>query len=400
MSRSFRIAVFTGNRSEFGLFFPIVSGLAKEGDFDCRIFAGGVHLAAQPVATIEEVEAAAGSVGVKVIRVGEPAIYASGNEALAWVSSFLPAFSLALDVWKPDAVFVYGDRVEAFAASTVAFLKGLPLLHMGAGNVTSGGLWDDSLRHSISKLAHLLFVTCHENHANALALAEEPWRVNIVGSPSVERMLSDEAPSFAKLSAELSDGREPLAENYLLFTLHPDVKDDEEVARRTKICIEALIASQRQVLITGPNGDPGSERIRELLVKATAANPGFYFRDNLGAKNYLTALRYCGAVVGNSSSGVNETPLFRKPAIDIGDRQKGRARADNVLNVPYEVGTIVKAIEQAFGDKDYLARLAKMENPFDHGRPSQVIAKILRSALVRPDLLVKSWPLSHLQRTE
>ena len=391
MNRPFRLAFFTGNRSEFGLLWPVIQGLASESDFTCRVFAGGTHLSSQLGNTIAEVQQEAKASDIPVVLVGDMPHYEKEDGVLLWLASFIPHLVSALRSWRPDAFFVLGDRVEAFTAAFVSFLQGWVTVHIGGGNITSGGTWDDSLRHGITKLAHIHFVTCKENANNVLALGEEPWRVHITGSPAVERILGGHVANFEELAAAAAETNKQLAKGYLLFSFHPDTSDEVLVRERVETCLEALVRTGQQVLITGPNGDPGSEQILEVIYSYLDSQHQLFFRHHLGARLYLAALRFCTAVVGNSSSGLTETPIFRKPAIDIGHRQRDRTAAQNVVRVPFDIDAIVSAIRYVQTDNSFIKVLESMENPFDCGQASKNIARVLPKLLQRSDILIKKW---------
>lgn len=391
MKNLYRLAFFTGSRSEFGLLWPVIRGLAHQPNFDCYIFAGGTHLSNQWGYTITEVQKLAEENNIPVSLVGSVPRYEREDGALFWASSLISDLTFSLREWGPGAIFILGDRVEAFSAAFVSFLQERVIVHMGGGNITSGGTWDDSLRHSITKMAHFHFVTCKKNAENLLALREEPWRVHITGSPAVERVLAGEIADFEELSSIVSTQGQ-LKRQFLLFSFHPDSSDRSSVRQRIVVCLEALKQTKQQVLITGPNGDPGSEQILKVIHDYVEQSSSFFFSPHLGARLYLSALQFCSAVVGNSSSGLTETPIFRKPAIDIGNRQLGRQASCNVIHVSYDVGEILSAIQYVQTNDKFLQLLQSMENPFDYGRPSENIGRLLPRLLEHEDLLVKKWP--------
>jgi len=390
VSDPLRLAFFTGNRAEFGLIWPIVRGLAEDRAFSCRLFAGGMHLVESRGNTVAEVCAAGAEADIPVIRVGAPPEFIDAHGVVEWTAAFMPALSEALAECDPAAVFVYGDRIETFAAATAAFLRGWVTVHLGGGHITSGGLWDDSLRHAITKLAHVHFVSCEKDAEHVLGLHEEPWRIHVIGSPAVERHLGGQVADMAELSAAVSAGRpQRLGGEFLLFAFHPDTTDAGLAGQRARLCLDALAKTGRDVLLTGPNGDLGSDAILAAIHDSIGSHPQFFFRQHLGARLYLGAVAACAAVVGNSSSGLLETPLFRKPAVDIGLRQRDRIAAANVVHVPFDLDKIVDAIHYVRTDPAFARRLAAMENPFDHGRPSRNIARVLPGLLRRGDIKTK-----------
>jgi len=227
--------------------------------------------------------------------------------------------------FEADYLYVVGDRYEAFAAAAAAFFQRVPIAHEGGGAITQGGCFDDQLRHAITKLAHLHFVSCQEHYDNLIKLGEEPWRITVSGSTLPDREIGEPEPCD------------------ILFTQHAIPGQDA----RAQIVesLSALAELNLPTIITYPNPDPGREAILDEF-KNWRHVKHFRFIPNLGNR-YTATVKNAKVVVGNSSSGLIKTAFFGVPCVNIGDRQKGRVRAGNVIDVPHDREKIKQAVLEA-----------------------------------------------------
>jgi len=227
--------------------------------------------------------------------------------------------------FEADYLYIVGDRYEAFAAAAASFFQRIPIAHQGGGAITEGGCFDDQLRHAITKLAHLHFVSCREHYDNLIKLGEEPWRITISGNTLPDRETGEAEPCD------------------ILFTQHAIPGQDAQAQIRESL--SALAELNMPTIITYPNPDPGREEILDEFTNWRHVKC-FRFIPNLGDR-YTATMKNAKVVVGNSSSGIIETSFFGVPCVNIGDRQKGRARAENVIDVPYDREKIKQAILEA-----------------------------------------------------
>ena len=367
-----KIAVFTGSRAEYGLLTPVIRAIAEAPGLDLLLIVSGDHVAGDDEAMVP-----AATVNIK--RADETP--ASTPRA---IGEGVVAMTDVLERLAPDIVVIYGDRFEAFAAMIAATQMGLPTAHLEGGDLTQGGTLDDVVRHAMSKLAHIHFPT-NEAAANRLrAMGEEDWRITTAGFPPIDLIRARHFAEPYQVITELRlDSREPLP--IVLFTQHPISTAPETAQAEIAACMQALARAEKElgatIVLTHPNGDVGSAIIVKALEDFARAHPGAILRKSLGRHLYHGLLAHCGATrgvcVGNSSSGLKETPAFQCPAVDIGPRQAGRLRGENVLHVDCDAEAIFDAIRTALMDEGFRAKVRKAPNPYGQGNTGPTIARVL-----------------------
>ncbi len=365
-----RIGIFTGSRSEYGLLVPVMRAVEAHPDLELVVISG------DPDPGQPEFPVAA---HVPVLREGEDA----GSTPRAIGQGVLDLTG-AFDGLGLDAVVIYGDRYEAFAAMIASTQRGLPTAHIEGGDLTQGGTLDDVVRHAMSKLAHLHFPTNDAAAKRLRAMGEEGWRIVTAGFPPVDLIAQGDFANAEDVIVELGlDTREPLP--VVLFTLHPISTSPATAEAEIAACMAALDRANRdlgaKIILTHPNGDVGSAAIISALEAFAAAHPGTVLRKSLGRRLYHGLLDHCGrgrgVCVGNSSSGLKETLAFHCPAVDIGPRQGGRLRGANVIHVECEAEAIFGAIERALTDEAFRGVVRAAENPYGQGNAGPTIAKVL-----------------------
>jgi len=290
---------------------------------------------------------------------------------------------------------VYADRFESFSAVITGTQMGIPTAHVEGGDITEGGALDDSVRHAMTKLAHLHFATNEEAAERIRKLGEEPWRVFNVGFPAID-LIKDKiyaTPEELKERYHLDLNR-PV----ILFTQHSITTELDLVLPQIRPCLQALekISEQGvQVIITYPNNDAGGKRIIEEIQKTSEKNlPNIQVHKSLGRYNYHGVLNLCGRVtggacVGNSSSGIKETPTFGCSFVNIGLRQKGRLRANNVIDVDYNAEEILHAMRRTIDDEAFKNQVRTCHNPYGVGESGKKIAAVLSEIEISPKLIQK-----------
>ena len=382
------IVVFTGNRAEYGLLHPVIRALVREPSIVTSLIVSGSHLVRSFGATASEIDLS----GLRTVkRILLPRIRTSSVAGtLCSFSAIVGKAPEVLSELRPDIVVLAGDRSETFAMAIASFYANKPIAHLFGGDLSQGGHLDDSVRHSITKLAHLHFTTNRDSYRRVLSLGEERRRVFNVGSPAVENACSGECAEPGQLARELEiDLKKPV----ILFTQHPVTTESDQAYRQARESLAALEALGHQTVITYPCNDAGSaEIIRAIRERAGCRN--FRIRESLGWKRYLGLLKIAACVVGNSSSGIIESPIFKVPCVNIGTRQKGRLRAGNVIDVPHEKKrAIMRAVEKAMGDARFRAKVRRCSNPYGSGRSSEKIVKVLRTIPLGQKLLQKRMTL-------
>lgn len=378
-----KIAIFTGNRAEYGLLNPLIRELSSRASFEVYLIISGSHLLEDFGKTVCEIDTSM----VKSIR-KIPLSVTDANkkvELLVLFSDVIREGTTALANLNPQFLVLAGDRYETFAMAVTAYYLNIPIVHLFGGDLSQGGHLDDSVRHSITKIAHLHFTTNVDSYTRVLHLGEEKWRVFNVGSTVMDNILDCRYASADELAKEFNiDLLKPI----ILFTQHPVTTESELAYDQVKISLDVLKELGCQTIITYPCNDPGSDQIIKAISEYTH-NTAFRIVKNLGWRRYLGFIKISSVVVGNSSSGLMETPFFKIPAVNIGTRQKGRLRAENVIDVPYQKDAMRNAINTALHDSNFLGKVSNCSNPYGKGGASKIIAGILESIELTKSLLQK-----------
>ena len=387
-----QIAVFTGNRSEYGLQFPVIQAIDAHPDLDYQLLVSGAHLDARFGDSRSEIEKDGLHVDAE-IRADTVAddLYSTVQA----IGSIILRLSEALDELKPDVLMVYGDRYEALAAVVAGSQMAIPVAHIEGGDITEGGALDDSVRHAMTKLAHIHFTTNDEATERVLRLGEEPWRVHTVGFPVIDLIRQGRIATGEEIRERFGiDPDGPL----IVFTQHSIATEVEEAIDQLRPSLEAMrhFADEGvQILVTYPNTDAGGRAIVAELQRLGAeehanmwmeANVGRYFYHGLLGASSRSGR---GACVGNSSSGIKETPAFGLPTVNIGTRQQGRLRACNVIDAGYDYDEIVAACTKALYDPPFRELSRSCENPYGRGDSSNQIAEVLATVPLDRKLIQK-----------
>lgn len=369
--RIYRVAVVTGTRAEFGLLCPVAKAIEADAALELQLVVTGAHLCCALGRTEREIEDAGFTPAARLdILEGRP-----DTPAAVAISR---AVQLFYDFWsaaRPDAAVVLGDRYETFAAAVAAASLDIPIAHIGGGDVTAGAK-DEYYRHSITKMSALHFPICASSRRRIIQLGEQPDTVFDTGSLGAENILSIAPVPCAELGAGLGFD---LARPFLLCTLHPETLGGPAPTDCARTLLAALARAALPVLFTAANADEGGDTINRALQDWCRTHDALFVQ-SLGVKRYLSAMRWCAAVVGNSSSAVVETPTLRKPAVNIGARQEGRETGPNTLHAPWDEEAIAAAVRRAVSP-EFASSLTNMRSPYGEGGTSAKIVRILREAL-------------------
>lgn len=387
-----KIAIFTGNRAEYGLQYPIIKAVNEHPDLEYYLLVSGAHLQEDFGYTVKEIEANGFEVYREVkLTMDRDDLFGTARA----IGSGISDLSVILDELKPDILVVYADRFEGFAAVVTGTQMGIPTAHIEGGDITEGGALDDSVRHAMTKLAHLHFTTNADATERIKKMGEEAWRVHTVGFPAID-MISEN--NFAKAEELQEQYHIDFNKPVVLYTQHSIATEFEEAGIQMDPALNALtkLASEGvQIVMTFPNNDAGSSLIIDRLkgIRDEVKN-NLQLHTSLGRYNYHGFLAHCGnggrgVCVGNSSSGIKETPAFGCPTVNIGDRQKGRLRAGNVIDVGYNENEIYKAIRKCIDDEQFRKECANCENPYGTGDAGKKVADILASVPIDLKLLQK-----------
>lgn len=373
-----RIAVFTGNRAEYGLLSPVLQSLSGDPDLLLQLIVGGAHLDATFGRTRDEIVGDGFEISAEISSgPGEGTARAIGEGVLAVAD--------VLDDLRPDVLVVYGDRFEAFAALIAASQSNIPVAHIEGGDKTEGGALDDSVRHAMTKLAHIHFATNPDAARRIAAMGEETWRIHDVGLPVIDRIKKDEFSNPEIVAKTLGlDLDRPV----IVFTQHAITTEPDRAEAQLEPSLRAMerVMSElgAQVVATYPNNDDGGDVILERLQEWAAMRSDVVLKQSLGRALYHGTLNVAGRVtrgacVGNSSSGLKETPAFACPTVNIGSRQFGRLAAENVLHVNYDEDAIFQALLRCIDDDDFREIAKACVNPYGDGNTGVRIVNVLKS---------------------
>jgi UDP-N-acetylglucosamine 2-epimerase (non-hydrolysing)/GDP/UDP-N,N'-diacetylbacillosamine 2-epimerase (hydrolysing) len=378
MSQTRTVAVFTGNRAEYGLQFPILRAIAADPRLEYRLIVGGAHLQEDFGRTVAEITNDGFHVAAEVGMTMRQDTLAATAEA---IGTGIVSLASVLSEMRPDFLVVYGDRYEGLAAMIAGTQMSIPTGHIEGGDYTEGGALDDSVRHAMTKLAHLHFATNEQAAERIRRLGEEDWRIFVVGQPSLDLIDAGEFASPQELESNL--GLDP-ARPIVLFCQHSVATEADLAIEQVEPSLEALkalAADGMQVIVTYPNNDAGGRRIIERL-EGLRGLADIQVHPSLGRWRFHGVLNLIGRVgrgafVGNSSAGIKETPVFGCPVVNVGPRQQGRLRADNVMDVPYEAAIIAAAVRRATYDEAFREQCQTCSNPYGAGDAGARIAEVL-----------------------
>jgi len=314
-----KLLFISGTRADFGKIKPLISKLNVSGKFEITTFVTGMHMMETYGSTWRDVENSEISNFYKFIN-QHPSDLQSGilAKTILGLTDFLSEY-------KFDAVVVHGDRIEALAGAQTAILMGIRVIHIEGGEVS--GTIDDSIRHAVSKLSHWHFISNEESKRRLISMGEDPANIHMIGSPEVDIMLSGELPSLG----EVKEHYEISFESYGIVAFHPVSTEQNDLAEHAKQIVQFLIESKRNYVIILPNNDQGNEKIRKEYSILQGKN-NFQIFPSMRFEYYLTLLKNAEFIIGNSSSGVREAPVFGIPSINVGSRQKGRVKLGNQDN--------------------------------------------------------------------
>lgn len=363
-----KVCVITSTRADYGLLSRLMGLIRSESAFALQVIATGMHLSPEFGLTYQEIEQDGFTIDAKVemLLSSDTPVGIAKSIGLG-VIGFADAFH-----WlQPDIVILLGDRYEILAAAQAALVARIPVAHIAGGDTTEGAI-DESIRHAITKMSHVHFVTNTLAAGRLRQMGENPAHIYNVGSPGVDRI------KHLKLLGreELENGLDfKFRARNLLITFHPATLDMQPAAEQFQELLKALagIGPDVGMIFTYPNADTGGRALIRMIEEFTAVHKNARGYVSLGQRHYLSVMAQVDAVVGNSSSGLYEAPSLQKPTVNIGDRQKGRLQAASIINCPPESPRIIVAIKEAF-HKD----CSGVVNPYGDGNASARILAVLK----------------------
>ena len=352
-----RILYLTGTRADFGKLKPLMLKLEKDNDFEVHIFVTGMHMLSKYGYTVDEVRKCGFRHIYNFINyTGTASMDTILANTIYGVSNYVKEFDI-------EMIIVHGDRVEPLAGAIVGALNNIIVCHIEGGEVS--GTIDELIRHSISKLSHLHFVSNEKARQRLIQMGEKPESVFFIGSPDIDIMLSDDLPSLDYVRKHY----EIQFSSYAIFIYHPVTTEIKTLRKHVSEVVAALTQSGRNYVAVFPNNDPGNEIIMEEF-EALENNSHFRIFPSIRFENFLVLLKHCEFVIGNSSAGIREAEIYHRTAINIGTRQQNRHMSPNIINVPEHKEDIVAAIKKVpeilntnsytFGDGKSVERFYKI----------------------------------------
>ena len=366
-----RICIVTGSRAEYGLLRWLMEDLRNDPELTLQIVATGMHLSPEFGLTYLEIENDGFYIDQKVemLLSSDTPVGITKSMGLA-----LTGFADALNQLKPDLLIVLGDRFEIFCAATAAMVARIPIAHIHGGESTEAAI-DEAIRHSITKMSQLHFVAAEEYRKRVIQLGEQPDKVFLVGGLGVDSIKRLNLMSRAELEKSLDF---KFGSKNLMITFHPVTLED---VTATSQLIDLLASLQNiydtNLIFTLPNADAGGRLLIKMINDFVEHHPNSRAFTSLGQLRYLSCIQYVDGVVGNSSSGLLEVPSFKKGTINIGDRQRGRLKANSVIDCLPDQKNITEAIRILYS-VEFNESLPKVQNPYGDGGASKQIVEVIK----------------------
>jgi GDP/UDP-N,N'-diacetylbacillosamine 2-epimerase (hydrolysing) len=369
-----KIAVVTGSRSEYGLLMGLMHELKTASDVTLQVLVTGMHLEDHFGLTYKEIEKDGFTIAAKVpVLESDDSPAAMARAVARGISGFTEVYQKL----SPDLVVVLGDRFEILAAAESAMLLSIPVAHIHGGETTEGAI-DESIRHAITKMSQLHFTTADVHRKRVIQLGENPLNVYNVGAPGLDNLASLKLLSLVELENALNfkSGKQ-----LFLVTFHPETLSETPIKQQMGELFSALRKfPEAKIIFTKPNADSGGREIASQIDSFVQTDPQKYFAFvSLGQLKYLSLMKAADVVIGNSSSGLIEAPFFKKPTVNIGDRQKGRLCGDSVIHTPTKSDSIETAIKRAIS-AEIQTVLSTCESPYGKPGAAKKMAAVLRSA--------------------
>jgi GDP/UDP-N,N'-diacetylbacillosamine 2-epimerase (hydrolysing) len=379
-----KICVVTGTRAEYGLLRPLLNKISQDSNLDLQLLVTGAHLSPDFGSTYQEIELDGFIISQKVeILLNSDSPVAVGKTMALAMSGFSEAF----DRLKPDMVVILGDRYEMLAIAASASIARIPIAHLHGGETTEGA-FDEAFRHAITKMSHLHFCSTDQYRRRIIQLGEDPERVFNVGAIGVENITNMQLMKRKELESSISF---KIDTNTILVTFHPVTLEDNTSGAQFSNLLDSITQYRLRVIFTKANADTDGRIINSLIDDYVMENNGRAVAfASLGQLRYLSTVKYCAGVVGNSSSGIIEVPYFKKGTINIGDRQRGRIMADSVIQCKPNKSDICAAFDELFS-KNFQDKLKKIVPLYGDGNVSGKIIQRIKKTLNEPINLKKKF---------
>ncbi len=370
-----KICVFSGTRAEYGLLSSLIKRIHQDTSLDLSLLVSGTHLSPEFGYTYQEIEADGFHIDEKI------EILVSSDSPSGVCKSMglgLIQFTDAIERLDPDIIILLGDRYETFCLAAAALVNNIPVAHIHGGESSYGAI-DESFRHAITKMSHLHFTSSQIYRDRVIQLGEHPDKVFNVGALGVENIKS--IPFLSEKDLNTLTGFDT-PRPFFLITFHPETVKKSSVKIDFQDILNALTNKnflEYNLIFTKANADSHGRKINQMIDAFVEKNcDRAVVFSSMGQKNYLSAMRYAKLVIGNSSSGILEAPSFKVPVVNIGQRQDGRLRADNVIDCSCDETQIISAMNTGLSDP-FVLKIQTMKNPFEKNNTAMQILTVIKN---------------------
>ena len=382
-----KIFYITGTRADYGLMKSVLKEIEKHPKLELDIVVTGMHLMPEFGMTVKEIKRD----GFEIHEIDATYENDSKESMANFIGKFTQLLTKKVKDINPDIILLLGDRGEMVAGAIVGAYLTIPVAHLHGGEVTS--TIDGLARHAITKLAHIHLPATELSAKRIILMGEESWRVHVIGAPGLDLILNEKLLSKEEICNNLSVvPKKPI----FLVIQHPVTMEIEQTEKQMRETMEAITHLKQQTVVVYPNADAGGRRMIKVI-NEYVEYPFIKIFKSIPHKEYLSLMKIANVMVGNSSSGIIEAPSFRLPVVNIGTRQEGRERSDNVIDVNYSKKEIISAINKAMYDTMFIKKVKECENPYGDGKSGKRVANVLDKIKMDNRLLQKRQIFEHAQ---
>jgi len=382
-----KIIAISGARSDYDLLYSVYNKLNNDPNIDFKIVITGPNLSDNYGYTAKNIENDEFEIAGRIFNLVD------SSQKIGRIISIglqIPSLANLLLQENPDIVLVAGDREEAISGTMTCAYMDIPVAHFFGGDIAKDGNIDNAVRYASGKFAHIHFPTLEEHRKTLLKLGEDDWRIFVVGNPALDRILSTPELSDKEVFTRLNVMEKNIS-NYCVLIQHPIITQYDLQEKHIKITLDALKEFDGHCFINFPNSDAGSNRIISAYQKYANDFPKkFTLFQNLERKTYINLLRSAEFLIGNSSSGIVEVASIGLPAINVGERQRGRIHGENVIFVDNDGQQIKMAIHKIRTDSDFQEKVKKKYNPYGEGNSADKVVKVLKELEINDKLIYKN----------
>lgn len=374
-----KILYISGTRADYGLMKSVLYEIKNHPELSLDIGVTGMHLMPEFGSTLEEIL----NDGFSCHIVNATYSKDSKDSMALFVGECIHGCVELFHSLKPDILLILGDRGEMLSAAITGAYLGVPVVHIHGGDLTS--TVDDIARHAITKLSHVHCPATQDSADRIIKMGENPEHVHVVGSPGLEQILKESHAYPEELSRKYLIN---WSRRLILVIFHPESLSDGDPSVYMEHVLKAVLSFHEQVIVLYPNADAGGRAMIEVI-RNHSGDPNLQSYPSIPHHDYLGLLKYSSVIVGNSSSGIIEAPSFGIPAVNIGNRQRGRLQGKNVIDSGYAEDEIRESVHKALNDKSFRESVKMAVNPYGDGRTSSIISGILVDLQITPELVQK-----------